>query len=205
MAHNNMNYQRHTAYEDHLDDFPTPPWATRAFFQYVYNEDHMDTRFKFLDPAAGRGHMVNAVRELGHPCKGSDIKDYGMGFNVLDYTDKSVKYPEYDVLITNPPYKLALPFVKRGLREANIGVAILARTLWAEGGARYRDLFQKTPPSIIAIFSGRMPAQHGSLRRKGANMSHAWFWWDRPYWTPTRFVWIPPEAQKELEKEGDYV
>jgi len=196
---------RKTSYSDTLDDFPTPPWATRVFFKYVstikFNSRH------FLEPAAGRGDMVRVVRERGLRCTASDIISYGQpGFAVKDYCDLGVVFTPYDVLLTNPPFKFAEAFVTRGLREARVGVGVLCRSMWTESASRYRRVFEKTPPTRIALFSKRMPATHGKVIRRGASiMSHSWFWWDLT--SPlgkTEFTWIPPEAQSELEKDEDY-
>jgi hypothetical protein len=196
-----------------LDDIPTPPWATRAFFQYVAPELLGITGLRYVDPAAGRGYMVQAVREKGVICNGYDIKDYKAGYPVRDFIDGSNDCGSYDVLITNPPYKLGNAFVERALEEAAHGVAILARTLWAEGGrdhaqSRYHRIFHRHPPNIIAIFCGRIPFAKGRVvRKKSMFISHSWFWWDltrRCRLGDTRFAFIPPIAQAALERRGDY-
>jgi len=201
---NNSNIIRHVKYGEHFDDFPTPPWATRAFFEYV--APHLDGGgLLFLEPAAGRGHMVRTITERGFQCSGYDARDYGAEYEVADYTDPMTNYPAHDVMLTNPPYKFAQTFVERGLREARVGVGVLARTLWAESAVRYRAIFRDRPPFVIAIFEGRVPAETGGLRRSGAMMSHSWFWWDKRFPRGvTRFAWIPPEAQELLEKDEDY-
>lgn len=210
MTRNDSNTKRHVSYDKHLDDYPTPPWATRAFFKFVVPSllGQPCRDYRYIEPAAGRGHMERTIAELGLNSVGFDIKDYGSGYPVADYTAAGTKYPEYDIMLTNPPFKLAQQFVARGLREAKVGVGILARTLWAESTIRYNDIFKIRPPRIIAIFVGRVPGETGKLRRSGAIISHSWFWWGPPLnaldtrWT--RFVWIPPEAQQILERDEDY-
>jgi hypothetical protein len=196
-----------------LDDFPTPPWATRAFFKYVSTiKFARGMRLGFIDPACGRGHMVRTVRERGFRCTASDVHDYGMpGAAVWDYCDRGVPLPAYDVMITNPPFKLAAEFAERALDEARVGVAMLVRTLWAEGGrggkrSRYARIFEERPPTRIAIFSARMPARAGVvIQHYPVFMSHSWFWWNKMQpLGRTEFTWIPPEAQSELEREEDY-
>lgn len=190
-----------------LDDFPTPPWAVRAFFRYVAPDlTHRDVTFH--DPACGRGHMVRTVQEFA-ACTGSDIKDYGHGYPVLDYTNGA--YPTCDVIITNPPYKVGTEFVEKSLLGRHVGVGMLVKTLWLEGGkhpikSRWVRLFRDRPPHRVFIFSARMPAAKGRVVRKRAViMSHSWLYWDlTPGAKRQPINWIPPEAQDELEKIGDY-
>ena len=38
------------------NDFPTPPWATRALFEHVLGDDGPSRRMSCLEPACGAGH-----------------------------------------------------------------------------------------------------------------------------------------------------
>lgn len=193
---------RNTKYKEHLDDFPTPPWAVRAFFKYVAPE-LVGRHLTFLEPACGRGHMVQVLKEQRFRVQASDIKDYGRGFPVEDYLKS--KPVTYDVMLTNPPYRHAQAFTTKALTEARVGVAILARTTWLEGATRFHELFDHRPPTTVAVFSRRMRATHGKLVRDGdAMMSHSWYWWNFEYAGETRLIWLPPTAQQELEKDSDY-
>src|SRR5215472_16213237 len=40
-----------------LDDFPTPPWATRALIEHVVVGKSALSSMTCLEPACGRGHM----------------------------------------------------------------------------------------------------------------------------------------------------
>jgi hypothetical protein len=53
--------QRHEP-PDSADDFPTPPWATRALVEHVLGRDSV-RGMSCLEPACGRGHMARALRE----------------------------------------------------------------------------------------------------------------------------------------------
>lgn len=207
----NNNVIRRSNYDEHHDDFTTPPWAVRAFFEHVAPELMLNPRsLIMLEPAAGRGHMVGVLKELKFKVRASDKLDYGAGFDVANYADGVKKLPPYDVMFTNPPYKLARAFVERGLNEARVGVAVLLRTIWLESVTRYDTIFKLRPPTRVAVFSRRMQAAHGKLvRGGGAMMSHSWFWWDKRdtnyQQRGTRLSWIPPDAQQKLERDEDYV
>ncbi len=44
-----------------LDDFPTPPWATRALIEHVIASKEALSQMSCLEPACGRGHMAIAL------------------------------------------------------------------------------------------------------------------------------------------------
>src|SRR4029450_11125126 len=44
-----------------LDDFPTPPWATRALLEHVIVGRRTLNAMTCLEPACGRGHMAVAL------------------------------------------------------------------------------------------------------------------------------------------------
>jgi len=201
----NMNVIRTVPFAEHGDDFPTPPWAVRAFLKYVASIPKGST---VLEPACGRGFMGVAFREAGLKVLEYDKTRHTSQHKLADYTVNAARYPKHDFVITNPPYKLANQFTQRALAEATKGVGMLLRTIWMEGVTRHDGLFGPTPPTTVAVFSRRMQAAHGRLvRGGGAMMSHSWFWWDktkpaRP--GETRLIWIPPTAQAELDKDSDY-
>ncbi len=204
---------------DSLDDFPTPPWATRALMEHVLiphvepiQEAVTETRFSetsVWEPAANRGHMAAPLMAYFADVAASDVHDYGVGFGVHDFLAAPPKVESVDWVITNPPFRLAERFLLYAQDAARFGVALLVRTAWAESVGRYERVFKKDPPSIIAIFSERVPMLRGRLDPKGSTAtSYAWF-----VWTPlmkeyhlkwTRTIWIPP-CRKRLEKPGDYL
>ncbi len=47
---------------DSLDDFPTPPWATRALIEHVIGKQGLRAQ-TYLEAACGRGHMAKALAE----------------------------------------------------------------------------------------------------------------------------------------------
>ena len=58
---------------DSLDDFPTPPWATRALCEWLGPEALADMTCR--EPAANRGHMVRPLREYFAHVEASDVHD----------------------------------------------------------------------------------------------------------------------------------
>ena len=188
---------------DSPDDFPTPPWATRALVEHVINDRHPFKSQTVLEPACGAGHMAKVLNEYFGVVKSSDAFAYGYG-PVRDYLAVPYEANAADWVITNPPFRLAEEFVHRSLIVARIGVAVLVRTVFIESSGRYRALFSKYPPTKFAQFVERVPMVRGRLDKKASTATgYAWLIWEKDVVSTPQLVWIPP-CRKQLEREGDY-
>ena len=144
--------QRHEP-KDSADDFPTPPWATRALIEHVIGTANV-ARLSCLEPACGRGDMARPLGEYFGKVFASDIYPYGFGA-VRDFlaTDAGLRYSEADAIITNPPFRLASQFASFALQRAKLLVALLVRTGFLESVGRYSQLFRPHPPSLVLQFA----------------------------------------------------
>ena len=131
--------------KDSLDDFPTPPWATRALLEHVISSVYAAE--SCLEPACGAGHMSKVLKEYFGEVQSYDVEDYGYAER-RDFLRHPHKVESFDWVITNPPFKLAESFVLTALPIARRGVAILARTVFIESVGRYERLFLNNPPSV---------------------------------------------------------
>lgn len=187
---------------DSPDDFPTPPWATRALIEHVIGVDETN-QLTCLEPACGAGHMVKVLREYFAEVRFADANDYGFG-PVRDFLSCPYETNAIDWVITNPPFRLAEDFTQRSLDVARVGVAMLVRSVFLESVGRYERLFSKNPPAIFAQFVERVPMVRGRLDKKAATATgYAWLVWKHKNVDQTRVNWIPP-CRKRLEKDGDY-
>jgi hypothetical protein len=185
-----------------LDDFPTPPWATRALIEHILNNDPSLKEQTCVEPACGRGYMAAALEEYFGQVHSSDIHNYGYGC-VSDFllSDPDIKY---DWLITNPPFNLAESFIRKGLSKVKVGLAVLVRTMFIEGVGRHTRLFSEKPPTIVAQFSERVPIVKGRLDANASSATgYAWLVWKTDSQDQTRLMWVPP-CRKMLEKVTDY-
>jgi hypothetical protein len=190
---------------DSLDDFPTPPWATRALVEHALKEDlGLLSGLTCLEPACGVGHMAKVLAEYFGSITATDVHNYGFG-EQADFLNHPYPAQSSDWVITNPPFRLAEEFVVRSLDIARHGVAILARTVFIESVGRYEKLFRFNPPSIYAQFSERVPMLKGRLdRRASTATSYCWLVWKKSKSIDfPRLVWIPP-CRKKLERDNDY-
>lgn len=217
--------QQRSEPHDSLDDFPTPPWATRALCEWLQNEcdvlinpdapKHAPTTWPMSchEPAANRGYMVRALSEYFRTVHASDIQDYGVGFPVrnylLDAADLLFNEPTFKVdwTITNPPFRLAQSFIVNALARSRVGVAVLVRSAFLEGSTRYRTIFADNPPTHVLQFVERVPMVKGRYDPKASTATaYCWLVWDLAVHGPSRteLHWIAP-CRKRLEKEGDEV
>ena len=197
--------QRRSEPHDSLDDFPTPPWATRALCEWIRGFGPISGTCR--EPAANRGHMVRPLREYYPSVIGSDVHDYRAGFPVEDYlfgpAPASVEWT-----ITNPPVRLAEQFIARACETSTIGAAVIVRSAFLEGVGRYERLFANRPPTDVLQFTERVVMHKGRLSPKGSTATaYCWLVWRLPrtgICAPGPLMgWIPP-CRKRLERPEDY-
>ncbi len=185
-----------------LDDFPTPPWATRALVEFLAGEGYDPDRMVCREPAANRGHMVKPLAESFLSVEASDVHDYGAGYPVVDYLWGPIPSP-VDWTITNPPFRLAEQFVERACASSRVGVAVIVRAAFLEGVGRHERLFSKNAPSFVLQFTERVVMHKGKLSANGSTATaYAWLVWIDGE-SPTQLRWIAP-CRKRLERAGDY-
>jgi hypothetical protein len=189
---------------DSLDYFPTPPWATRALCKWIEGNIGSLDRSTAWEPACGAGHMARPLSEFFQYVLASDVHAYGFG-EVCDFLfPNEFAEADWDWIITNPPFRLAEQFIRRALDNATVGVAMLVRTSFLEGGGRYANLFSQVRPAHILQFAERVPMHKGRLDPNGSTATaYCWIIWRKGPHGLTQFHWIPP-SRRILERAGDY-
>lgn len=224
--------QRRVDPREALDDFPTPPWATRALLEEVIGPRLSDPAGipggsallrtqNVWEPACGRGHMAAALAERFFAVHASDVADYSdeevrsahyrgqervADFYWLDAVPPHIERMGVDWIITNPPFRLGAEFALRAIAlRPRRGVAMLTRLAFLEGVGRYRNLFRRHPPSVIAQFTERVPMLKGRLERRGSTATaYCWLvWMEGARERGPVFEWIPP-CRRALERDEDY-
>jgi len=189
---------------DSLDDFPTPPWATRALCEWLtQSREHTLNEMSVAEPTANRGHMVDPLSEYFKVVQPSDVHDYGKGFPIVDYLIGETG--EVDWTITNPPFRLAEKFIETACKKSRIGAAMLVRTSFLEGVNRHNRIYSVNRPSFVLQFSERVVMHKGKLSAKGSTAtSYCWIVWDNSRFEEgTELCWVPP-CRKKLERSSDY-
>ena len=198
---------------DSLDDFPTPPWATRALFEHVLKLDCEPVGEQTVwEPCCGRGDMVHVLVERFRAVIASDVHDYSrreisLPVHWMNLPVEFIGSQDHhicDWIITNPPFNRAEELIKKALVVARVGIAVLVRTNFIEGQDRYRDLYSVHPPAIVAQFAERVPMFRGRLHPEGRSAtSYCWIVFRVDRNDGCNLIWIPP-CRQQLEEEGDY-
>lgn len=205
--------QQRSEPHDSLDDFPTPPWSTRALCEWLLgqaaggltlDDDPALIALTAREPAANRGYMARVLAEYFGRIEAADVHDYGVGYPVRDYLFGPLP-SMVDWTITNPPFRLAEQFIQRALATSRLRVAVIVRMAFLEGVGRYRDLFKAFPPSDILQFTERVVMHKGRLSAKGSTATaYCWIVWRKDVvGDAPRFHWIGP-CRRRLERDGDY-
>ena len=152
--------------QDSLDDFPTPPWATRALCETLLSIGEPLQLQHVWEPACNRGHMARPLAEYFDTVHATDVHDYGWQgqHGTADFLiDWGQDVPDVDWVVTNPPFRLADDFIRQGLRIARRGVAVLVRSAFVEGAGRYDSLFRHHPEELVLPFVERVVMWKGQL------------------------------------------
>lgn len=191
--------------KDSLDDFPTPPWATRALCEWLKRRGEPMEQMTCREPAANRGHMARPLGEYFAEVIASDVFDYGAGYPVQDYLFPFDE-PVVDWVVTNPPFRLAEDFIRRALGHSRRGVAMIVRSAFLEGVGRYQHLFKLWPPSHVLQFTERVVMHRGKLSANGSTATaYCWLvWLKEDHGKPTKFDWLAP-CRRDLERAADYL
>lgn len=158
------------------DFYATEPKATELLLEKeVFNKD-------ILEPCAGKGHIRDVLVSNGYNVTATDLIYRGVDdikqedvFNIKEFNGD---------IITNPPYKIALPILKHCLDIIPEGnkVAMFLKVLFLEGKER-KKFFEENPPKVIYVASGRLNcAKNGDFDKYTSSaVAYAWFVFEKGY------------------------
>jgi hypothetical protein len=161
----------------------TPPEATWALLKAEPLPAHV------WEPAAGRGAIVNVLRQSGRIVHASDLIDYGIRGQLAhrDFLGELGAPTGCTAIVTNPPFgnQMAEAFVRKAITLVPLTVMLL-RLAFLEGVGRDDILDRLTR---VHVFKNRLPMMHrdGWAGPKSTSMvAFAWFVWQRGYRGATR-------------------
>lgn len=166
------------------DFYATPPWTVHRFLEAVNLPGG-----RWLEPCAGDGELIRAVN-----AKRSDVVwSIGelrseMGPHLAPLVGESLFIgdflaldgfawgPElFDVVLTNPPFGLALPFVKKCMELSKRTIMLLRLNFW--GSEERREFLNAYPPDTYVLPNRPV----FSVNKKGKvgtdSPEYAWFVW----------------------------
>lgn len=164
------------------DFYATPTEATELFLKN-HNLKDVGT---FLEPACGQGHISKVLKRYFQNSNiiSTDLVDRGYGQGGIDFLKND--FEKVDVVITNPPFKLAYEFIEKSLSVAKKQVIMFAKIQFLETERR-AELFENTPLKYVYVHSNRVsPMRNGEpFDEQGKTWSSAmcfcWFVWEVGY------------------------
>ena len=158
------------------DYYATDPRAVRLLLEMETFSD------KIWECACGEGHISKVLEQNGYEVLSTDLIDRGYGTGGVDFLTSDYIF-DGDI-ITNPPYKYAIEFVKHALNSISEGhkVAMLLRLSFLEGKSR-RVLFNQYPPKKVYVSSNRiLCAKNGDFENSDSSaIAYAWFIWEKGF------------------------
>lgn len=97
----------------------------------------------FLEPCRGHGAIFDRVN--------AQNKQYAEIFEGIDYL--STEFTDIDLIVTNPPFSLALKFLRKSLSEADTVIYLLRLNFM--GAKKRKRFWQNNPPSHLFVLSKR--------------------------------------------------
>jgi hypothetical protein len=161
------------------DFYPTPAACVARLLEVV----NLPSDGLWLEPAAGDGAIIRAIGErrwiaieIREECRlalGGLLFDHpGSSVGIADFLSEPVRN-DYRVVITNPPYSLALEFIKRSFQVApNAWIVMLLRLNFA--ASQKRAAFMRAFPPDVYVLPNR-PSFTGTGKTDATE--YAWFIW----------------------------
>lgn len=164
------------------DFYATP---LESVFSFLDNYDNITLSDKILEPSAGNGNIIRALRERGYsnridaveirPEEREHLEALADGIVFGDFIEYE---PEtlYDVIIGNPPYSMAQEFVDKSLSLLAPGglLIFLLRTAFLESEKRFAWWQDHQLSGLYTLH--KRPKFTG----KGTDAtSYSWFVWER--------------------------
>jgi hypothetical protein len=178
---------RSSGYDRHTDDWYVEP--ARAICALLDVETFSGA---IWDPACGGGNIPEACKARGYQTFATDLVDRGYGEGGVDFlaTDWQNAPPN---VVSNPPFGIAVQFVRRALTFATGKVCVLQRTTWLEGERRYQELFARGTLARLWQFRSRisMPPGDAAVKAQGGAVAFAWYVFQRDHRGAPTIGWLP--------------
>lgn len=133
-------------------------------------------QYHILEPCAGNGHIAKVLKDLGQTVVTNDIieRDYPLDYTI-DYLKEDLPKKDFDVVLTNPPFKYAKEFIERSLEYAPVVVVIAKLDLLET--AKRKALNNEHLQQVYVHTSRARFARGGEDHyfKKSSSMATAWY------------------------------
>jgi len=169
----------------HPNDFyTTPPSCVEDLLKRV------EFKGNFLEPCSGTGRISKVLIEKFGEENVTEIDKFDYGRDVVSNVDFLDYNRFHNNIITNPPYKLALEFVKHSLNIVDGKVAMLLRINFLETLKRGKFLKGSCLKTVLC-YSNRVKMWKDDVYdTQGSAVFYAWFVFDKNYNGEPTIDWI---------------
>lgn len=186
-----LGASNHTDLErQNVDYYATDPKALNILLNKL-KEDNIILPKNIVEPCCGGGHLSEELKRHGYNVTSYDLYNHGYDCIKQDFLKSEIIA---QCFLTNPPYKYALEFTQKALKNVlpNGYVVMLLRIQFLEGKAR-NLFFKKYPPKFIYINSSRQNcARNGDFitSKRASATCYAWFIWQKGFQGEPILRWI---------------
>jgi hypothetical protein len=176
--------------KDYSDLYSTPQEALKALCKVV----EFNPSLTYFEPCNGIGGVSEFFKDtLRIPMVTNELHGHMDSDYKEDYLNPSEDVKElwgFDVIVSNPPYKIAKEFILEGFRYSKVQFHLL-RLNFIEGKARKEELFSLGHLKRIYVFSYRISCPKGVDMEPQANaVAYAWYEFDRDYQGNPEIIWL---------------
>lgn len=158
------------------DQYFTPRWATEELLRHI----EVRPTHSVLEPCVGDGAISNVLREKTSSVYTNDIDEHMWASYHEDAASPDfwkVYGQNYDWIISNPPFSLAIEIVSQAVAASIWGTAMLLRLSFLEPTLDRGPWLAENPPDQIIV----LPRISFTGDGKTDSVTTAWFIW-QPEW-----------------------
>ena len=183
-ANNHSDAERETN-----DFYATDPKALELFLDKI-NKDGIKLHDNIWECACGTGNLSKVLEKRGYNVFSTDLVDRGFGLDRVNFLETIVKFTD---ILTNPPYKYALDFVKHSLDILEDGyyAIFFLKIQFLEGKAR-KNFFENYPPKYVYVHSERQKCaiNNDFSKVNSSAVCYCWFIWQKGWKGEPIIRWI---------------
>lgn len=150
------------------------------------------------EPACGQGHISRVLMTQGYDVTSTDLIDRGYGMGGVDFLFEPEMRGFCQNIVTNPPFKFALDFMKKAcaFAEKTHGKVAMILPLSYQCGQERGAFYATSNLARIYAFKKRVGMLRGGDDGSGSTansmVNYAWFVWDYGYPTYAPVIgWLP--------------
>ncbi len=175
------------------DFYATDPNSLKIFLDRL-KEDNIELSNNIWECACGTGSLSTVLKDYGYNVASSDIIDRGYeGTQLINFLGIPETFLFKGDILTNPPYKYALEFIKTALKAIPKGnkVIMYLKIQFLEGKER-KKFYKENPPKYIYVFSERQTCYiNGDFsEKKGSTVCYCWYIWEKGFTGDPIIRWL---------------